>query len=81
MSTNAEFEQALNDLKPQIVILFEPILEFMRAIEIFNAERHLYASNPEKQLKELEVYILNYKNSSEFREVIANIENEKKIFQ
>ena len=44
---NSEFEIALREIKPTTIILYEPNLEFVRAIEIYNAERHEYNENPE----------------------------------
>ena len=36
-----QFEIALKSYKPSKVVLLEPTLEFMRALEIYNAERNL----------------------------------------
>ena len=36
---NSDFELALRKLNPAKIILFEPYLDFMRSIEIYNAER------------------------------------------
>lgn len=43
--SNSEFELALRNLNPKSVILYEPYLEFMRAIEIYNAERVKFPNN------------------------------------
>ena len=39
--SNSEFEIGIRKIKPSIIILYEPYLEFMRAIEIYNAERNI----------------------------------------
>lgn len=38
-NSNCEFEISLRKIEPDLVILYEPYLEFMRAIEVYNAER------------------------------------------
>jgi hypothetical protein len=37
--SNSDFEVALRKKEPDVVILYEPYLEFMRALEVYNAER------------------------------------------
>lgn len=36
---NSDFELSLRQYEPVEIILYEPYLEFMRAIEVYNAER------------------------------------------
>lgn len=38
-SSTEQFDIALKTLQPDKVVLFEPTLEFMRAVEIYNAEK------------------------------------------
>jgi hypothetical protein len=40
-SSAETFDIALKTLQPEKVVLFEPTLEFMRMMEIYNAERTL----------------------------------------
>jgi hypothetical protein len=54
--------------------MYEPILEFMREIEIYNAERE-----PHEEL--LNLYLLSFKHSSEVQDIEAAIEQEKTSFQ
>ena len=53
---NCDFEVSLRKIKPNVIIMFEPYLEFMRAIEIYNAER-IYL---DKINDPVEVYLLIY---------------------
>jgi hypothetical protein len=36
---DSELDLALRENDPQVIIIYEPILDFMRAIELYNAER------------------------------------------
>lgn len=63
--------------KPDCVIMFEPYLEFMRAIEVYNAERtKIY-----KKDKDIEVHLLIYDESSEYYQYMNTVETEKTGFQ
>lgn len=75
-SDTTEFEVALREIKPTKVILFEPILEFIRSLEVYNAERCLNIQNPE----EMEVHLLTYKDSNEEIEFVENLQREKRSF-
>jgi hypothetical protein len=37
MSETSEFEMSLRQIKPSMIILYEPHLEVMRCIEVYNA--------------------------------------------
>lgn len=52
---------ALRRLQPTMVILYEPYLEFMRAIEVYNAERTKLKGETAK----MEVHLMMYEESSE----------------
>lgn len=66
----------MREIKPSKVLLYEPNLEYMRSIEVYNAERCLNTVNIEK----LEVHILSYKDSNEETAFIENIQREKRCF-
>ena len=65
-----EFEIALREIKPSKVILYEPVLEFMRALELFSAEQNLNINFKNPQDGEIEVYLLSHKDSNEEIEFI-----------
>lgn len=58
---NCDFEVSLRQINPDLIILYEPYLEFMRAIEIYNAERILISNKKYP----IEVQLLLYEESSE----------------
>jgi len=70
----SQLELSLREIKPSIIVMYEPILEFMREIEIYNAERE-----PHEEL--LNLYLLSFKHSSEVQDIEAAIEQEKTSFQ
>lgn len=73
-TSTESFDVALKSLKPEKVILFEPTLEFMRCLEVYNHERklHLQAQygveeGAAKQVSNpLKVHIIRYSESTEF---------------
>lgn len=65
----AQLELALRQSKP--------VLEFMREIELYNAERQ----NDECDSPQLDVYAMSFKDSSETLEIQGAIEIEKASFQ
>ena len=79
-STSTEqFEISLKTLKPQKVILLEPTLEFMRALEIYNAEQNLKVKLD--HLKEpIEILVIRYEESTEMYQHMSVIEQEKRGF-
>ena len=74
--TNETFDIALKSLQPDKVVLFEPTLEFMRTLEIYNAERTMtgLGSSP------VEVLIIRYEESTEMYQNMHIIEYEKRSF-
>jgi len=58
----AHLEMTLRELKPSVIVLYEPVLEFLRVIEVYNAER-------EDRLDRLDFYLLSFKHSSEAQDV------------
>jgi hypothetical protein len=45
MSDTSDFELSIKKLKPSHIILYEPHLEVMRCIEVYNAQRVLDLKN------------------------------------
>ena len=60
-SDNCDFEVCLREMDPDLIILFEPYLEFMRAVEVYNAERIRLLN----KTYPIEVELLLYEESSE----------------
>jgi hypothetical protein len=61
----AALEMCLRENKPSVIILYEPILEFIRAFELYNAE------NPDRKIK---VYVISFKDSSELTDIYEAID-------
>eukprot|EP00347_Sterkiella_histriomuscorum_P024144 403332158 len=80
IQNNSDFELALRNLDPKIVVLYEPQLEFMRAIEIYNAERVKFHEDPDS-LDQIEVNFMIFEESAEYYQYMNNVEVEKKGFQ
>ena len=62
---------ALKTLQPDKVVLYEPTLEFMRALEIYNAERRL--TGLEKK-GIVDVLVIRYEESTEMYQHMSIIE-------
>ena len=60
-STTETLVVALKTLQPEKVVLFEPTLEFMRALEIYNAERTLVGLGEGL----IDVLVIRYEESTE----------------
>lgn len=69
-SATETFDIALKTLQPDKIVLFEPTLEFMRAIEIYNAERKL--ANLDRNL--IDVLVIRYEESTEMYQHMSVIE-------
>ena len=61
-STTEQFDIALKTLQPDKVVLFEPTLEFMRAMEIYTAEKRQTRQN---QGNLTDVLVIRYEESTE----------------
>lgn len=70
---------ALRKYDPKMVIFYEPNLDFLRVVEIYNAERVTFSNNKEA-LEELEVHLMRYEDSAEKYQHMNNIETEKRAF-
>ena len=57
-------------------MLFEPTLEFMRALEIYNAERSLVGLGQGL----IDVLVIRYEESTEMYQHMSLIEHEKRSF-
>ena len=75
-SNTESFDIALKTLQPDKVVLFEPTLEFMRALEIYNAEMQVVGRG--KSL--LDVLVIRYEESTEMYQHMSIIEQEKRSF-
>ena len=76
-TTTETFDIALKTLKPDKVVLFEPTLEFMRAMEVHNAEKKLTVQGKRGVT---EVLVIRYEESTEMYQHMSVIENEKRSF-
>lgn len=72
MSDTSEFELALRIINPSMIIIYEPLLEVMRCIEIYNAERVFKGSQDD-----LEVSLLMYEESTEYYQYMSIVSAEK----
>ena len=75
-SSTETFDIALKTLQPDKVVLFEPTLEFMRAMEIYNAERTMAGLG--RGL--VDVLVIRYEESTEMYQHMSVIEQEKRSF-
>ena len=75
-AANETFDIALKTLQPEKVVLFEPTLEFMRAIEIYNAERTMTGMGRIP----VDVLVIRYEESTEMYQHMSVIEQEKRSF-
>ena len=75
-SSAETFDIALKTLQPEKVVLFEPALEFMRMMEIYNAERTLAGVGSSL----VDVLVIRYEESTEMYQHMSVIENEKRSF-
>ena len=75
-ATTETFDIALKTLQPDKVVLFEPTLEFMRAMEIYNAEKTLARSGQGL----IDVLVIRYEESTEMYQHMSVIEHEKRSF-
>ena len=75
-STTETFDIALKTLQPDKVVLYEPTLEFMRAMEIYNAEKQLTRVNSGIT----DVLVIRYEESTEMYQHMSIIEHEKRSF-
>ena len=75
-STNETFDIALKTLQPDKVVLFEPTLEFMRAVEIYNGERTMTGMGHSP----IDVLVIRYEESTEMYQHMSIIEQEKRSF-
>lgn len=71
-----DFLRRLNELAPSQVILMEPLLHLMRALEVYSAEQKLVAKAGLD-----EVMIIRYSDSTELYQHMTTIEREKRAFQ
>ena len=69
-SSTETFDIALKTLQPDKVVLFEPTLEFMRAMEIYNAERTMACLG--RGL--VDVLVIRYEESTEMYQHMSVIE-------
>lgn len=76
---SSQFELALRDLNPCAVVFYEPHLDFMRALEVYNAERAL--SHPTESSGLVEVHIVMLSESSEYYQYMSSVEQEKLGFK
>ena len=60
------------------MILYEPHLDFMRALEVYNAERNLLAQG---SVKDLEIHLIMYKESTELYQYMSSVDSEKVGFK
>ena len=68
----------MKTLNPAKVILLEPTLEFIRALEVYNAEAQI--SRPTRHGL-VEVQMIRYEESAEMYRHMTTIEQEKRGFQ
>lgn len=62
--------------------MYEPHLDFMRAIEVYNSERVLLQVREKGQeIKDLEVHLIMYEESSEFYQYMSSVDAEKLGFK
>lgn len=73
----ADFDVTLAHLKPHKVVLYEPHLELMRSLEVYNADRVRIASSKDSLL---EVVVMRYEESTELYQNMTTIEQEKRGF-
>lgn len=71
-SASESFEVDLRMFNPDKIFLFEPVLEFMRAVEIWNAER--VKQRGAEATEEVEVVVLRYDDSTELYQNMTIIE-------
>lgn len=69
-SSTETFDIALKTLQPDKVVLFEPTLEFMRAMEIYNAER----TKAQAGHGLIDVLVIRYEESTEMYQHMSVIE-------
>ncbi|TNV85624.1 hypothetical protein FGO68_gene6330 [Halteria grandinella] len=67
------FELALRKLKPAIILMYEPHLDFIRSIEVWNSERQLQ----DQKLDDVTLHLLMYTESTEFYQYMQTVDQEK----
>ena len=66
-------------MKPSHIILYEPQLEIMRCIEVFNAHRVLDFKS--RDFPKIEVNLIMFEESSEFYQYMSLVDEEKLGFK
>lgn len=69
---NRLFGSILDDLHPSFVILYDPDVQFIRELEVFNAE------HPQKKVQ---IYFLAYEESAELQTYLSELSKEKNAFE
>ena len=75
MTSATSLGVGLTTLKPRHVILMEPHLDYIRALEVHSAERKLAGD-----LSDLAVVMIRYNESTELYQHLSAIEQEKRSF-
>jgi len=70
-TNDSDLDLALRENDPQVVIMYEPILDFMRAIELYNAERD----------ESIEVHVLKFTGDFEGSDFIQQCDDESTAFK